>query len=306
MRIWQIVDGKPGHENQTGGLISALARALGPPGPTVDRIPVADASNGFVDWLRGRFPAGNALPGPDIVVGAGHRTHGHVLAARRRHGGRSVILMKPSVPTRLFDLCIIPEHDGVPASAHVLTTRGVLNRMQPGGRHDPTRAVILIGGPSSHTQWNDDQVIEQIAAIVGARPRTSYVLTTSRRTPGGFLQRLRARALSRVEVFPVDETGPDWLAGQLSMAAEAWVTADSVSMVYESLSAGVAVGIIGLPLRRGSRVVRGLQQLIADRRVTHYDDWLTQPRPLALPSEPFNEADRCAHWMLDHWPELRN
>ena len=38
--------------------------------------------------------------------------------------------MKPSLPRRWFDLCIVPQHDGVAADAHTLVTEGALNRIR--------------------------------------------------------------------------------------------------------------------------------------------------------------------------------
>ena len=46
----------------------------------------------------GRFLAWRDLPTPDIVLGAGHRTHLSLLAARRVHRGKAVVLMRPSLP----------------------------------------------------------------------------------------------------------------------------------------------------------------------------------------------------------------
>ena len=92
--IWQIHDHKPGHMNQMRGLSTALA----------DRMPVEihkiAAPPRLTCWqglLSNRFPPGIGLPKPDLIFGAGHRTHLAVLAARRAFGGRSVILMKPTL-----------------------------------------------------------------------------------------------------------------------------------------------------------------------------------------------------------------
>ena len=71
------------------------------------------------------------LPTPDLLLGAGHHTHLSLLAARRIRGGKVVVLMRPSLPPGLFDLCLIPEHDAPPARPNVLATRGALNRIQP-------------------------------------------------------------------------------------------------------------------------------------------------------------------------------
>jgi uncharacterized protein len=47
-----------------------------------------------------------------------------------------VVLMKPSLPRRWFDLCILPQHDGIAADAHTLVTEGALNRVRPAPDRD--------------------------------------------------------------------------------------------------------------------------------------------------------------------------
>jgi mitochondrial fission protein ELM1 len=51
-------------------------------------------------------------------------------------------------------------------------------------------------------------------------------------------------------IVPFAATSPDWLPTQLARADQAWVTADSVSMVYEALTAGAAVGVLDVPRPR--------------------------------------------------------
>ncbi|MDQ2694705.1 MAG: mitochondrial fission ELM1 family protein, partial [Pseudomonadota bacterium] len=106
--IWRFSDGRPGHDNQSLGLAEALARLMPVQVFTLAPLPPLPALAGL---LTGRAPAALRLPAPDLILGAGHRTHLSLLAARRSRGGRAVVLMSPSLPLRWFDLCLIPEHD---------------------------------------------------------------------------------------------------------------------------------------------------------------------------------------------------
>jgi mitochondrial fission protein ELM1 len=101
-------------------------------------------------------------------------------------------------------------------------------------------------------------------------------------------------------VIPVTETGPDWLPAQLARAGQVWVTADSVSMVYEALTSGATVGVLEVPRKQPSRISRGLEQLATEGWVTFFSDW-SRHRPLSRPPETFNEAERCARWIIDRW-----
>lgn len=297
--VWRFIDGKAGHDHQTQGLTEALAR-LRPveavvlkPLPAIAALKVLPWGRAPPDWL--------AAPPPDLALGAGHGTHLSLLAARRGCGGKAVVLMRPSLPLGCFDLCLIPEHDSPPARPDVIATRGALNRIRPSSALEANRGLLLIGGPSAHFGWDSAGLYRQIAAILTATPQVQWTLTTSRRTPLDFPQGLPTGSIGRsLTVIPVVETGPDWLPAQLARAGQAWVTADSVAMVHEALTAGAAVGILELPARRSSRVSRGVDRLAVDGWVTTFADWTRRPA-LHRPPGSFDEAERCARRIVARW-----
>jgi hypothetical protein len=295
--VWAFTDGKAGHENQTRGLLNALAarRAL-----DVRWLNLPAYSSVLTSLMAKRFLPGAALPSPDLIIGAGHRTHLPMIAARRARGGKTIVLMKPSLPHVWFDLCVVPEHDAV-TGVNIITTRGALNVMQPGTKQAGT-GLILIGGPSRHHGWRENELLAQVEAILAREKSTHWTLTTSRRTPATTTERLRALAASNLDVVPVEQTGAGWLAAQLATAGSAWVTEDSVSMVYEALTAGCATGVLAVPLRHGGgkKIRRGLDSLVKESLVTAYAAWQTGA-PLRAPARPFNEAARIAHWIDRQW-----
>ena len=65
-------------------------------------------------------------------------------------------------------------------------------------------------------------------------------------------------------------------------------------------TAGAAVGVLEMPRKRSSRISRGLEQLAADGWVTPFADWRRNPR-LHRPPGLFNEAERCARWIVERW-----
>lgn len=298
LTLWRLTDGKPGHEKQILGLANALARLA-----DCRRfdIPAPARTAALLDWLAGRFPAGAGRPAPDLILAAGHATHAAALAARRAHGGRIVVLMRPSLPLAWFDLCLVPEHDAPPPRTNLLATRGVLNAVAAAGRNDPHNGLILLGGTSPHYRWDDDAVIGQVRAVLDATPALRWRLTDSRRTPAGLLARLAAALPGReVELLPHAATPPGWLEQALAAAGQAWVTEDSVSMVYEALTAGCAVGLLGLPATHASRVGRGVERLVQDGWLTPFDRWRQDGR-LTPPPGRFDEAERCARAILERW-----
>ena len=290
--VWIVSDGKPGHVNQSLGLAEALARA------TPTEIHTLPALSAWRAWLAGvlkRLP-GKALPAPDLIVGAGHATHLTLRAARQARGGRTVVLMKPSLPRRWFDLCLLPRHDGVAADAHTLVTEGALNRIRPASSRDARHGLFLVGGISPHFEWDSDAIQLQIKSILARTPDMQWTLTTSRRTPAEFLAELPPAPT--LTVAPHTDTSPDWLPEQLARSGTVWVTPDSASMVFEALTAGADVGVFDLPVNPTSRVALAIAHLADDRRITRFVDWCAHDK-LHPNLHPLAEADRCAGWILE-------
>lgn len=300
--VWAFTDGKAGHENQTRGLLAALAQRQ----PLDARwINVPAYASVLSSLMTRRFLPGVGLPPPSILIGAGHRTHLPMLAARRAHGGRSIVLMKPSLPRAWFDLCVIPEHDVAPGRAagigsNVLLTRGALNGMQVGTKN-PKSGLILVGGASRHYGWREKDLVTQVQTIVQRQTTVQWILTTSRRTPSSTTTNLQALVFSNLAVVPVQATGAGWLAEKLAQATYVWATEDSVSMVYEALTAGCATGVLPVPRRRRvGKIARGIADLANDGLITHFNDWQNDKQLMPSP-KPFNEAARVAAWIIEKW-----
>ncbi|NNM30147.1 MAG: hypothetical protein HKO57_11550 [Akkermansiaceae bacterium] len=282
--IWRFTDGKPGHENQSAALAEAL-EAMAP--FEIKSIPIADFR-----W-RALLDSLDEAERPALVMGAGHGTHGAILAVARRFGCLSVVLMKPTLPAAFFDLCLIPRHDlggDRPPADNILPTRGMLNRIPADLPPKEDTGLILVGGPSKHFGWDEDILCAAIEKITGGGNGLAWQLTDSRRTPAEFLAALPGTGFT---LFSHRDTGPDWLPATLATAREVWVTEDSMSMIYEALTARCGVGLLPVPVRNPrSRLVRGVQQLRETGWVTAYADW--DGGPLPAPPEPLHEASRCA------------
>ncbi|MCK7549773.1 mitochondrial fission ELM1 family protein [Marinobacter koreensis] len=285
-----ISDGKAGHLNQSLGLADALVRLR--PGTVVEKMePLSLAKALAMLVMGGQMPCKRR---PAVIIGAGHGTHLTLLAFRRCLNVPAVVVMKPSLPLRLFDLCLVPEHDSPPSRSNVIATRGALNRMQPGAKK-PGTGMILVGGPSQDSGWDEELLLGGIKELVHSDPRR-WQLTTSRRTPDSTLEKLKS--LAGVEVVPVGETAQDWLPRQLAITEQCWVTEDSVSMIYEALSAGCAVGVFEVPWTRGkSRLLQGIVELKKRHMVTSFSSW--SGGALARSCERLNESKRCAQLIIE-------
>lgn len=295
--IWHFTDGKPGHVNQALGLIEALCELIPVESHTID----VKQDGGFLrKWLLRRFPLGKTLPTPNLLIGAGRKTHTAMLAARRVHQCPVVVMMKPQWPRGWFDRCIIPKHDGISESPNTILTAGVVNRVQRASQASPNEGLFLIGGPSKHHDWNENDIIEQVRSIADADAATEWTLTTSRRTPATTTIALQQLAEANIKVIPCEQTGPDWVNQHLAKASKVWVSEDSVSMVYEALTVGAAVGLLKVPANEGqhSRVVAGLNGLVDRAWVNTFDQWQQAGKLSPCPVK-LNEAQRCAKLICD-------
>ncbi len=298
--IWRFSDGKPGHDSQSLGLAEAIAKnvnceihSLTPIGPMM----------ALLNLMTGGGFANIPYADPDLILGAGHATHLSMLAARRSRGGRVIVLMTPTLPKRLFDLCLIPGHDAPGKGGDVIVTLGALNRVRPCADKEALSGLILLGGPSPHFAFDQQRVIAQIEAVLKDDPVIFWTAATSRRTPPDLAASLRALGSGNLNVVPVEETAPGWLAAKLGRTERVWVTEDSASMVYEALSGGAAVGLLTLEVRRPGRISRGVEQLNKAGRVTRFEQWLNGSA-LKPADEPLNESGRCARLILDRFPGI--
>ena len=291
MHIVYVSDGKAGHRSQAVGLYKAMQRQ------SADEVT-------FEEILIGQLPIFSLLSAmfkkniaalkqqPDYVFGVGSHTQLRVLLLGKVFPqAKTVILMKPNFPVTWFDYAIIPEHDGVDASEHVITTQGALNPIVNEQRHQPNRFLIALGGSSKRHHWNEEKVLNAIQQIVNLHPQAEIILTTSRRTPEEFLAHLNEKSFkSQLKIFPVEKTPQGWIFEEMQKAEAVWVTEDSVSMIFEALTAGCQVGIIEIDRLKSDRITQLLDQLLTQA--------LLGENKVKLLNLQLDEATRVAHILL--------
>lgn len=286
--------------NQSSGLIMAINDRVK---CTVLRV---NANSHGVTWsklLMGAFKPPADWEQPSLIIGAGSRTHPTILAAGRYFKVPTVLLMSPpKIIQSRFDLCVCPEHDRRSGS-NIITTKGAINTIRPSRSQSAERGLFLIGGPSKHHSWHEALLIKQVQTILSSNPDMRWKLTTSRRTPETTLAALQALDHPALSIYPVDTTPQGWVADALAESGTAWVTEDSVSMVYEALSSGAHVGLLQVPrASENSRVLRGLDQLIQEGWVQAYDRGEACMNNLNT-RPPLNEADRVAEIVVQRYLE---
>ncbi len=293
--IWRITDGKAGHDSQSIGLCNAIEQLN-----TCERfdVPADSLLNNCKNILLKQFPPGKELPDPDIIIGAGHGTHLPLLSAKHARKGKTIILMKPSLPLSFFDCCIIPKHDSPPKKKNIISTSGALNPVRLNQDKLTNSGLILMGGPSKHYQWNDEAIVSQIKQIIAEHTNIHWTVADSPRTPETTLDSILGLAYKNVDVLSFAETDSKTIREFIFKAGNIWVSADSVSMIYESLSSGAAVGLLDLEQKKKNRVAGAINTLINEKQLTTFAMWQNTHK-LAKPSLKFNEAERCASLLLE-------
>ena len=254
--IWRFTDGKAGHDKQSLALVDSLMNQ------TKCRLfdfNVQSQRNPILNIIFKNYKIPEGIKKPDIVIGAGHKTHLHLLAVKRCLNAKIVVIMKPSLPLIFFDLCIIPKHDGIKNCANVINTQSSLIRFNSNLKTKENIGLILIGGPSKHYFWDSNIVLEEICKISKKFKFKRLLLSTSRRTPIDFIDQLNELNISDIKVYEYSKLKSDWLDKHINKVKNIWVTNDSYSMVTEALASGADVDIIDLKVKHDSKLSKEMK-----------------------------------------------
>lgn len=310
LHIVAVLDGRPGHEKQTLGILFALQKScpteiitfkvgrfsLLEEGVQTCRLFLPGTACEVPDWGGGKV---------DLVIGTGSRTHLPMLSCKKKYATPAVTCMLPPLYLRhRFDLCLVPEHDGVPAGNNILPTVGAPNLSINKGKHQDGRGLILLGGVDAKSHhWDSRQVAAMVEEIVSSEADKIWTVSSSPRTPqetAALITALLPR-YGNIRFFDYKDTPAGWIEEQYDISSNVWVTADSISMIYEAISAGCRVGIMPMQWRRKTGKFSRNERLLVERRlVTPFAAWQQDKITIAGPGE-LNEAQRCAEWILQRW-----
>ncbi|MDQ9038054.1 ELM1/GtrOC1 family putative glycosyltransferase [Acinetobacter seifertii] len=290
MHIVYVSDGKAGHRSQALGLFQAMQRQQANATfeeVSIHDLPIFSLINAFFSSKKSLFKQV-----PDFIFGVGSHTHFRVwLLGKIFKKAKTVILMKPNLPIAWFDYAVIPEHDGILANSRVIVTRGALNPIRNENRHQKARILIALGGSSKRHQWNQEKVLLSVQQIVEHNPNSEIILTTSRRTPAKFIDILRQQSFAQyLQICPVEQTPQGWIFEEMQKAEAVWVTEDSVSMIYEALTAGCRVGVIAMDRLKQDRITNSVDVLLEKKFIANVSDINLLPEGQLL-----QEADRVVH-----------
>ncbi len=308
MHVVCFLDGRPGHEKQSRGIL----RALGNKVPVqVTEIPVSRLSaSGTIPALFRMFFSGDGLFGntilkPDLVMGTGSGTHLHVLFFKKRYKVPAITCMAPDrIYRKGFDLCFVPAHDELRGGGNIVTTLGPPNCSVDRGEHSSGHGLILLGGIDERShRWEDAEIIACLEKILEREKSMKWVVSSSPRTPDDTVKMVEnlASVHSCLSFFRFEDTPQGWVEQQYDLASVAWVTADSVSMIHEALTAGCKVGVLPVRWKKKNNKFKKSIAFLEDKGfVLSFEGWAERKKEWPV-HENFNEAQRCADIILQKW-----
>lgn len=309
LKIAAFLDGRPGHEKQTHGILDAL-QAQTPIAVEYYNIPVLSFRAALKNWLLFAASVLNPLrKAPktqfDLIIGTGSYTHIPALRLKQKAGGRVVTCMSPDkLLIGYMDLCFVPRHDKIKPAGNVFETNGPPSTIRQAGKQDPGQGLILIGGIDKRSHyWDSNSVAEKVEALISENRTIHWTISSSPRTPDDmcYLIDRMAQGAERISFLRFQETAPGWIETAYARSEMVWVTADSISMVYEALSAGCRVGIMPVQWRKKRSKFRTAEtELIENGWAISYEDRI-QKEKIQLKDVRFNEALRCAEEILRRW-----
>lgn len=307
LKITVFLDGRPGHEKQSLGIVRALERRA-----IVDVQMIHVTPQGLLGTLvnllklKGFIGNGASLgSAAELYIGTGRQTHLPLLLAKKLHGGKAVCCMTPDFFVRdSFDLCCIPNHDSLPESEKILHTFGAPNCSTNKKSHSDDRGLFLVGGidEKSHS-WSSQRLLTQVEEIVTADTKINWIISSSPRTPSETVDKIKniADAIDNLDFYDYKDTPRGWVEEICDSCTFVWVTSDSISMVYEALTAGCRVGLLPVDWKKkNSKFHRSEKFLLLEKHALSFEAWKSGQKWIDN-KEDFNEAARCAEFILEKW-----
>lgn len=260
-RIWVILGHRPGDNAQ----VLALAEELG--------LPFETRSLGY-NWrhlLTGRFMGASRAsldaetrdqrivpPWPDLIIAVGRRAVPIVRWIRAQAGGRTklVLVGHPRVHPRLFDLVFTTRQYDTPSGPSMRLLPVAMSRFRTPPQPAPEERawldslprphlLMMVGGTTRYWQLTPEHMASTANALAARAGRLggSLLVAGSARTRPEVLDAIE-RATAGDPTVRVLRSDHPRFAVLVDDADELFPTADSVSMVSESIVTGKPVGMI--------------------------------------------------------------
>ncbi len=307
-KIAVFLDGSPGHEKQTLGIVGQLVKKM-----DVEilhcQVKKSSLINQFVTllcyFLAVPFKSDGKFADADLAIGTGTHTHLPMLRAKQAFNLKVVTCMTPaSYLLNRFDLAFVPIHDDVTPKDNIITTIGPPGTNINKRQHQKNRVLVLIGGadPNSHL-WESVKIVNSIESLISPDNDKEFILSSSPRTPSETEELLvqTIQKYNNCKFYRFEETPAGWVEKEYSRCSNVWVTGDSISMVYEALSSGCQVGIIPVIWKSSTSKFSRSERYLREKQLTVELESYLNGKAIWRNADSLNEAERCAEEILRRW-----
>ena len=224
MEVIHIFDQRPGHSNQGNILLQSLVNELN-----------CASSECSIDNLDKLKPSSNRL----ILIGVGHRAHKALLQQKKllssSHDTTLIAVLRPTFNAKKFDVIVAPEHDyhdrKMPTNS--LLFKGSLCKTSL-VKPDNNKLVVCIGGPIKNVPFEKRVLGDNLKYIIDTHQQFKISIFNSRRTPDDVWSEISC--YENIKLHDSNDTDFNFFNQSLVSASKKFITPDSISMIFESLS----------------------------------------------------------------------
>lgn len=234
---------------------------------------------------------------PKLFISAGSAAAPYCLALAKRFGGKSCVIMTPSVlGTSPFDMAIVPKHDGR-TGENILVTLGAPNAIKADILSEQKQELlsdypaqrreawgILIGGDDQNYTIAPLWVSKVLPTLftAAADAGVDLYITTSRRTQAATEAAIAelCRGNQSVRMLLLASQDPrNPVPGILGHCSRVFCTEDSVSMISESVTSGVQVSVVTVGHHHGiKRLFQEITEYLVDSKLLSSEHLWGVPR----------------------------
>jgi len=261
----------------------------------------------------------------DFVVNTGSYLSAIGMIISKEKKSKYIQIMLPSfIPIKKIDFLIIPYHDFLRFKKrrlkNLIITNGSLNPFTKKelekeakilenniGKKDKKIIGILIGGNDQNYKIDTEWCKKFISEIKKFKEKYDIILSTSKRTNLNVVNFLKKELnkFENLKYFEIpQEKKISYYKGILGLSDIILVTEDSINMIFESLSVGKPVIVIGVK-RKKKRLIFDytIEKLVKENFITYipYEKIFTIEKEILnlKKGKELNEAKRCAQKILE-------
>ena len=210
----------------------------------------------------------------DFIISCGRISAPFNLVFKKKSFAKNCHILNPYFKKNEFDKIIIPEHDvKQKVEKNVITTFGSLvdltilknnrkKKLKP-LNSKKKKISFLIGGNGKSSKILFEELENTIKKLNLLSKDYEVIYCFSRRTPAHIKNMIKQKASSRNFFFPQKRNNPYWLL--LNISEYVFVTADSISMISDSLSSGKKTYIV--PVKKIKNKIKKFIKVILEKRM---------------------------------------